>query len=80
MAKNGTDGIYSKDPKKYADAKKYDEITYQEILEKNLRVMDQTAASLCKENSIQILVFDMLDDDNIKKFIQGKKIGTLVKN
>ena len=80
MAKNGTDGIYSKDPKKYNDAKKYDEITYQEILEKNLRVMDQKAASLCKENNIQILVFDMLDDNNIKKFIQGKKIGTLVKN
>ena len=80
MAKNGTDGIYSKDPKKHNDAKKYDEITYQEILEKNLRVMDQTAASLCKENNIQILVFDMLDDNNIKKFIQGKKIGTLVKN
>lgn len=79
MAKNGVDGIYSDDPKKNPKAKKYDELRYQDILEKHLTVMDQTAASLCNENGVELLVFNMQDDKNIDRFLKGEKIGTLVK-
>ncbi len=78
MAKNGTDGVYDKDPAKYNDAKKYDTLTHQEVLEKKLEVMDSTAAALCKDNGINIVVFDMNEHGNIKKVAQGEKIGTLI--
>ena len=72
------DGIYDKDPKKFADAVKYDVVTYDECLSKNLRVMDQTAISLCRENNLPILVFNLLEEGNLKKVIIGEPIGTKV--
>ncbi len=78
-AKNGVDGIYSADPRKDFNAVKYDEITYQEILEKNLQVMDLTAISLCKENNMPLFVFNMNQKGNILKACKGEKIGTIVK-
>lgn len=74
------DGIYDKDPKKHDDAIKIDEITYLEVLNKKLNVMDTTATSLCMDNDIPILVFDINKSGNLKKLIEGKKIGTIVKN
>mgnify|MGYP003493915334 FL=1 len=72
------DGIYDKDTKKFADAVKYDVVTYDECLSKNLRVMDQTAISLCRENNLPILVFNLLEEGNLKKVITGETIGTKV--
>jgi uridylate kinase len=72
------DGVYTKDPLKDPDAKKFDEITYLEILNQNLKIMDVTAISLCKENSLPIIVFDLMKEDNIKKVVLGEKIGTLI--
>ena len=72
------DGVYDKDPHKYEDAKKYDSLSYIEVLDKGLQVMDSTATSLCMDNNIPILVFGLDDPSNIKKAISGEKIGTLV--
>lgn len=72
------DGVYDKDPKKNADAVKYDQLTFTEVLEKNLAVMDGTAATLCRENKLPILVFDLKDPDNIARAVRGETIGTLV--
>ena len=71
-------GIYDKDPVKYADAIKYETVTYTEVLNKNLKVMDATAISLCRENKLPIIVFDSLTEGNIKRVIMGEKIGTTV--
>ena len=73
------DGVYSADPKVDKTAIKYDEITYLDILNKNLKVMDSTAISLCKDNNIPLIVFAMDNPENIVKAIKGEKIGTLVK-
>jgi len=72
------DGVYDKDPHKYNDAKKFDSLTYLNVLEKGLQVMDSTATSLCMDNNIPILVFGLDNPENIKKAILGEKIGTLV--
>ena len=72
------DGVYDKDPHKYDDAKKYDELSYIEVLEQGLQVMDSTATSLCMDNEIPILVFGLDEPGNIQKAISGEKIGTLV--
>lgn len=74
------DGIYTADPEKDKDAKKFDEISFDEIYVKNLRVMDLTATTMCKENDLPIIVFDMDTVGNLKKVILGEKIGTLVHN
>lgn len=74
------DGIYDKDPVKFADAKKYTEVTYTEVLNKDLKVMDATAISLCRENKLPIVVFDSLTEGNIKRIILGEEIGTTVIN
>jgi uridylate kinase len=73
------DGIYTKDPKKYEDAEKIAEITYLEVLNKKLNVMDTTATTLCMDNDIPIIVFDINEKGNLKQVIEGKKIGTIVK-
>lgn len=78
MGKNGVDGVYDKDPNKYNDAKKYTEISHKTVLEKGLEIMDSTAASLCKDNNVDIIVFDMLEEDNIKRAILGEKVGTKI--
>ena len=72
------DGVYDKDPNKCADAVKYDTLTFSKVLELGLGVMDTTAASLCKDNHLPILVFSLDDPDNILKALSGEQIGTLV--
>jgi uridylate kinase len=79
MAKNGTDGVYNKDPRNSKDAVKYTTLTHREVLEKNLDVMDSTASALCKDNGIDIIVFDMNKKGNIAKVAAGEKIGTHIK-
>jgi uridylate kinase len=74
------DGIYTADPEKDASATKFDEITYDEIYIRGLKVMDLTATTMCKENNMPIYVFDMDTVGNLKKVVSGEKIGTLVKN
>ena len=73
------DGVYDKDPRKFEDAKKYDTLSFDEILSHDLKVMDGTAASLCRDNSIPILVFNLDDPQNIVKAIKGENVGTVVK-
>ena len=73
------DGIYNKDPKKDKNATKFDNITYIDVLNKKLNVMDSTATSLCMDNNIPILVFDINKKGNLLLACKGKKIGTLVK-
>ena len=73
------DGVYDKDPHKYDDAVKYDTISFTEILSNNLAVMDSTAAAMCKDNNIPILVFDLSRPDNIYDACMGAELGTLVK-
>ena len=78
MAKNGADGVYSADPRKDSDAKRYDEITYLDALNQRLAVMDSTALSMCMDNSVPIVVFDLLDPDGLASALNGDKIGTLI--
>ena len=73
------DGVYDKDPKKNKTAKKYDEISYLDVINKGLKVMDTTASSLCMEEHIPILVFDILQKGNLKKAILDMGVGTIVK-
>ncbi len=73
------DGVYTADPEKDATATKFDEITYDEIYNRNLKVMDLTATTMCKENKMPIYVFDMDTPGNLMKVMMGEKIGTLVK-
>ena len=79
MAKNGTDGVYDKDPKIYKDAKKFETLRHHDILENGLKVMDSTAAALCKDNDIEIVVFDMNIKGNIKRAALGENIGTVIR-
>lgn len=72
------DGVYSADPEKVPDAKKFDFITFEEAYDKNLKIMDLTAFTLCKENKLPVLVFNMNITGNLEKIIKGEKIGTLV--
>lgn len=73
------DGIYSSDPEKDNNAEKFDQLTFDEVYEKELNIMDMTAFTLCKENNKPIIVFDMNTPGNLKKVVLGEKIGTLVK-
>ena len=73
------DGVYSADPKLDPTAEKYDEITYLDVLNKDLKVMDSTATALCKDNNIPIVVFGIAEPENMVKAVQGQNIGTLVK-
>jgi uridylate kinase len=74
------DGVYSDDPEKNPDAEKFDNITYDEVYQKNLKVMDLTALTLCKENNMPVIVFDMDTPGNLKTLILKKNIGTLITN
>ncbi len=78
LAKN-VDGVYSADPVKYADAVKYDSITYDDVLAQHLAVMDSTATSLSMDNDIPVLLFALKDPENIVRAVMGEKIGTIVK-
>jgi uridylate kinase len=74
------DGIYTADPEKDKTATKYDTITFQECIAKNLRVMDMTAFTLCMENQLPIIVFDMNKSGNLQRVVTGERVGTLVKD
>lgn len=78
MAKNGTDGVYDKDPRVFSDAKKFNTLTHKDIIDKNLKVMDITAAAMCSEINVDIFVFDMNVKGNIKKACLDFSIGTLI--
>lgn len=78
MKATKVDGIYDKDPKKYPDAVKYEELSFIEALKQRLNVMDSTAFSLCLDNNVPILVFDLNDKHAIRKAVAGEKVGTLV--
>ncbi|MBS3944582.1 MAG: UMP kinase [Melioribacter sp.] len=74
------DGVFDSDPEKNPAANRFDEITYMDVLKKNLRVMDLTAISLCQENNLPIIVFNMDQPDNLLKLVTGKSVGTTVSN
>ena len=72
------DGVYSDDPRKNADATKFEEISFGDVIRKGLKVMDMTAFTLCEENKLPIIVFDMNQENNLMKLVTGEKVGTLV--
>jgi uridylate kinase len=78
MAKQGVDGVYDADPKLVPSARRYDRLSYAEAIQKNLRVMDQTALALCRENRLPIVVFDCGVPGNLQKVAAGERIGTIV--
>lgn len=79
MAKNNVDGVYSADPRVDQNAKKYDELTYLDVLKEGLAVMDSTASSLCMDNNIPLIVFSIMDEGNINRAVMGESIGTIVR-
>jgi uridylate kinase len=78
LAKSGVDGVYNADPRKDKSAKMFDTISYDEVLQKSLAVADAAAFSLCRENHLPIVVFDLMTNGNIGRAVRGEKIGTLV--
>ncbi|MEY2823093.1 MAG: UMP kinase [Actinobacteria bacterium] len=78
LAKSGVDGVYNADPRKDKSATKFETISYDEVLSKSLAVADAAAFSLCRENKLPIIVFDLMEKGNIAKAVRGEKIGTLV--
>ena len=80
MKATKVDGIYDKDPVKNKDASKFSELTYMEILKKGLKIMDATSISLCMEENIPIVVFDLFEKDSIERIIRGEKVGTIVRS
>ena len=79
MGKHGVDGVYDKDPNKYEDAKRFDELSFDDILRLNLQVIDRQAAELCAEYKIGAFVFNMSDKDNIIKAVKNEAVGTIIK-
>jgi uridylate kinase len=78
FTKNGVDGVYSADPKLDPTATKYDHLTYEEAISRNLRVIDQTAFTMAQENKIDLIVFGLQPEGNVLRVVQGERIGTLV--
>jgi len=78
MTKNNVDGVYSADPNKDSNAKKFDSLTHLEALNMRLEVMDSTALTLCMENKLPIVVFDLMEDSSIERAVRGESIGTLI--
>ncbi len=79
LGKTGTDGIYDKDPNVYDDAVKFDKLTYKEILQRQLKIMDTTATSLCMDNDMPLIVFNIDDPSNMVKVFEDEDLGTRVK-
>ncbi|WP_026906149.1 UMP kinase [Paucisalibacillus globulus] len=79
MAKNNVDGVYSDDPRVNKDAKKYENISYMDMLNEGLGVMDSTASTLCMENDIPLIVFSITEEGNIKRVVEGETIGTIIR-
>lgn len=80
MAKNGVDGVYNADPKKDANAVKFDELTHVEVIKRGLKIMDATASTISMDNDIDLVVFNMSETGNIKRVVLGEQIGTTVSN
>lgn len=80
MAKNGVDGVYNDDPRKNADAVKFDELTHGEVIKRGLKIMDATASAISMDNDIDLVVFNMNEPGNIKRVVLGEPIGTTVSN
>ena len=78
LAKSGVDGVYDADPRKDKSAKKYESVSYDEVLSKSLAVADAAAFSLCRENKLPIVIFDLKSKGNIKRAVKGESVGTLV--
>ena len=78
MAKNGVDGVYDDDPKKNPNAVRYDRLTYLDLLNKNLQVMDSTATSMCMDNRMKLVVFNMNVEGNLIRAVSGEPIGTVI--
>jgi uridylate kinase len=78
LAKSGVDGVYDSDPRKDKSAKKYETVSYDEVLSKSLAVADAAAFSLCRENKLPIVIFDLKNKGNIKRAVTGESVGTLV--
>jgi uridylate kinase len=78
MGKKGVDGVYDADPKSHPDAVRFDRLTYDEFLTRGLKVADATAISLCRDNKLPIIVFNLLEEGNIARAVRGEKIGTVV--
>jgi len=79
MAKNGVDGVYSADPKKDPTATRFDHLTYMDLLSKGLQVMDSTATSMCMDNNMELMVFNMNEPGNIVRAMKGERIGTIIR-
>jgi uridylate kinase len=79
MAKNNVDGVYSADPKTDSTAVKYEELSYFDVIQQGLQVMDSTASTLCMDNDIPLVVFSIMENGNIKRAVLGEKIGTVVR-
>ncbi|MDX1806246.1 UMP kinase [Paenisporosarcina macmurdoensis] len=79
MGKNNVDGVYSADPKTDSNAVKYDKLTFLEVIQQGLQVMDSTASTLCMDNDIPLIVFSIMENGNIKRAVLGEKIGTIVR-
>lgn len=79
MAKNNVDGVYNDDPKTNKDAVKYDSLSYLDMLNEGLEVMDSTASSLCMDNDIPLIVFSITEEGNIKRVVQGENLGTTIR-
>lgn len=79
MAKNNVDGVYSADPKMDKTAVKYDELSFLEVIQQGLQVMDSTASTLCMDNDIALIVFSIMENGNIKRAVLGDSIGTVVR-
>lgn len=79
MAKNNVDGVYSADPRIDKSAKKYEELSYLDVIKEGLNVMDSTASSLCMDNNIPLIVFSIMEEGNINRAVRGEKIGTIVR-
>ena len=78
MGKKGVDGVYDADPAKHPDAVRFDQLSYDEVLARGLKVADATAISLCRDNRLPIVVFNLTEDGNIARAVHGEKIGTLI--
>ncbi len=79
MKATKVDGVYNKDPKKHPDAEMYDTITYMDVVDQRLKAMDTTATTMCMENNMPIIVFNFLEEGNLKRVVLGEKVGTTVK-
>ncbi|MPY65606.1 UMP kinase [Deinococcus sp. SDU3-2] len=80
MAKNQVDGVYDKDPRKHADARRFDTLTHRDVVEQRLEVMDATAITLCMDRGLPIVVFDLFEEGNLARLFRGERVGTLIQS